>query len=485
MSFKKNKLKCSEKESIIWNTLTSFKDRYSKAKKRNFLSWILLWIFGTLIISVIWVYAFSKIENFSLDLSFMDVFNITSLSSNDPSKEKINILLTWIWWWDHEWADLTDTIILASINTKMKTVSMLSIPRDLYVAYPSGWAWRINDLYWKGKKAFSESKAMTYLEDKVEEITWEKADYYFNIDFAWFIKFVDLLWWVQVNVPNDLVDTEYPDNNWWYETFKIKKWSHLLDWTTALKYARSRHSTNDFDRSLRQQLVIKAIKEKLLKLDYISSPSKIKALFYTLSSNMKTDMWIREMIAMAFLAKEIKNDHIFSFNLNTSCEDDSTCTTWWFLWTPNRDLFSGASVILPEWATPKAISTYDTIRKFANIVMNYPEVSLDKNEISIINSTKVSWLANRFALMLKKYGFNVPEKDSIWSTKDYTWKTEMYYKWDEKNKIWVSPDSKTLEALSQFILCDQKPLDSLKFSKSPWAQIEIVLGTDYKLFLNN
>lgn len=486
MSFKKYKIKKIKDESIIDTTLESFKEKYLNARKKNFTSSIFLSLLGLSIIGFFAFFTFTKISSFSLNMDFLNIFNIGNLSSIDPQKEKINILLTWMWWWSHEWFDLTDTIILASVNTKKKTVSMLSIPRDLYVEYPNSWAWRINELYSRWKKTYSENRAMSLLEDKVEQITWEKADYYLNIDFAWFIKFVDLLGWIEVNVPEDLVDKEYPDNNWWYETFSIKKWKQILSWTVALKYARSRHSTNDFDRSLRQQLVIKAIKSKLFNLNYIWSPSKIKALFYTLSSNIKTDMWIKEMIWLAALWKDVKNDDIFSFNLNNSCEWwVDTCTTWWFLFTPLRELFWWASVILPEDATVKEVSNYTSIRKFANLIFNYSDVFKEKVEINFINTTRVPWLANKFANNLKKYWFNIPEKDSILSSKENLLKTNIYYVWDDKSKTWLDPQSKTLEALWQFIFIDPISELSQKYSKNPYTKIEIVLWQDYKLFLNN
>lgn len=486
MSFKKFKIKKVIDETSVDSSSQSFKTKYLNAKRKNFFSSIFLGLFSIILIGFIWFFTFSRLSNFSADFSFLNILKISWLSSIDPTQEKINILVTWIWGWSHEWNDLTDTIILASINTKKKTVSMLSVPRDLYVEYPTGWAWRINELYMKWKKIFSEKKAMTYLEEKVEQITWEKIDYFVNIDFAWFIKFVDLLDWIEINVPTDLVDTEYPDNNWWYETFSIKKWKQILNWTTALKYARSRHSTNDFDRSLRQQLVIKAIKNKLLNLNYIGNPSKLTSLYYAISSNIKSDLWIKEIISLASLMKEIPNTNIFSFNLNNSCDWwVDACTVGWFLYLPNRDLFWGASVILPDLATANNISKYDNIQKFSNIIFNMSEVFQEKYEINITNTTKISWLANKIAIMLKKYWFNIPEKNSITSTKDRLPKSVINYVWDINNKIWVDPQSKTLESLGQFIFSEQKQITKPIFSKNPWTKIEIILGEDYKLFLND
>ena len=97
-------------------------------------------------------------------------------------KNKINILVVWRGWWDHDALNLTDTIILTSINTETKLISMLSIPRDLYVEYPESdnhekSDWKINWLYAKYSFENDSSKIwMNILKRKVTEITWEKID---------------------------------------------------------------------------------------------------------------------------------------------------------------------------------------------------------------------------------------------------------------------------------------------------------------------
>ncbi|MBP8016557.1 LCP family protein, partial [Candidatus Gracilibacteria bacterium] len=402
------------------------------------------------------------------------------------NKEKINILLIGMGGGAADGPELTDTIILTSLNTKKQTVSMLSIPRDLYVTYPSGGGGKINELYRLGLKALPENKTTKFLEDKISEITGEKIDYYFNIDFTGFSKFIDLIDGIEIDVPEDLVDTEYPDWNWGYTTFSVKKGLQTFNGETALKYARSRHSTSDFDRSLRQQLVLKAVKDKLFNLKYIANPSKISEFYNTLNSNIKTNLGIKEIISFARFIKEIPNENIFSFNLNDSCfQGINFCRAGGFLYNPERALFGGAAVLLPDSATSLNVSNYSVIIKFADIIFNYSEIFKENYEINFINSTKSNGLANKFAIMLKKYGFNIPEKNSIFSTKDKFKKTQTYYLWDSVNKIGVDPSSKTLEMLGQFIFTDQTPVTQAKYSKSLTSKIEIVLGDDYKLFLNN
>jgi LCP family protein required for cell wall assembly len=162
------------------------------------------------------------------------------------SKDKINILLAWRWWGSHDAPNLTDTIILVSIDTKSKIISMLSIPRDLYVEYPNLYnvndkKWKINWLYAKYSfKSNSQKVWMKVLEDKITQITWEKIDYFVNIDFNWFKKIIDTIWGIEITVPKKFIDNRYPDWNWGYKTLIFKKWTWIFDGENALKYARSR-----------------------------------------------------------------------------------------------------------------------------------------------------------------------------------------------------------------------------------------------------
>lgn len=105
---------------------------------------------------------------------------------------------------------------------------------------------------------------------------------------------------------------------------------------------------------------------------------------------------------------------------------------------------------------------------------------LENPEITIINSTKTPGIANTVALHLKKFGFNIPDKDSIGSTKDLYPKTQLFSTWDEENMIGIPPTSQTLEALSLFLFSPQESVPTNKYSTTPSPKIEIVLGKDHK-----
>ena len=94
---------------------------------------------------------------------------------------------------------------------------------------------------------------------------------------------------------------------------------------TALKYARSRHSTSDFDRSERQQLIIKAIKDKALSLGFLTSPSKIGEVLTAIRAHIDTNMTVGEAAELAMRVRDIKTENITIYNLNNECSG-SICT---------------------------------------------------------------------------------------------------------------------------------------------------------------
>lgn len=94
---------------------------------------------------------------------------------------------------NHDAPNLTDTIILAGLNKKNETITLFSLPRDLYVKHPEGNTYgRINQIYEKYID-LGDDVAMKHLEEKVSEITGKPIDFYVNIDFQGFIEIIDAL----------------------------------------------------------------------------------------------------------------------------------------------------------------------------------------------------------------------------------------------------------------------------------------------------
>lgn len=397
-------------------------------------------------------------------------------------EKEINVLIVWRWWEENDAPQLTDSIILAKVNPKTRNISMLSIQRDLYVNYPDkDWHWKINSVYshyyFKSKK--DEKFAMWKLAEKIKEITWENVDYYVNIDFSWFRNIIDSIWWVEIDVEEGFTDRTYPTKNWWYQTVSFKKWLQKMDWDTALKYSRSRHSTSDFDRSLRQQKVLKAIKDKLTSKEWLSE-ANLTELFSGLMKNFSTDVSLNDAISLVKDLKFLKENYDFySSNFNDTCySDNSICEKWWILYVPKRDLFWGSWVSLVNGSTSTSLSKYDVSEKYANIVLNFPKIEKENFEINILNGTKTPW-AWAFVNWLKKYWFNTSFKN-VWNAPESFDETIIYFNG-------ISENSDTIKWLEKLFKWKFEKTAQAKFSDN-WEdleeaqntpKIEIVIWKDY------
>jgi len=180
------------------------------------------------------------------------------------AKERINVLVLGKAVPNYPGSDLTDTIILASINPQTFESSLLSIPRDLLVKIPNtNRLTKINAVYVYGLKLGGQQKGIDLLKRVITDITGQRVDYYAMVNFTAFEKSIDVLGGVDLEVTEDIYDNRYPGPHFSYQTFEIKKGRHHLDGPTALKYVRVRHNSGgDFGRARRQQQVIEAAKEK-------------------------------------------------------------------------------------------------------------------------------------------------------------------------------------------------------------------------------
>lgn len=333
----------------------------------------------------------------------------------------VNVLLMGYGGAQHAGGFLTDTIIIASWNPKRNVVSMISFPRDLFVNNTFGGQSRINTIFTQiyGKEKDLAVAAKGFIQE-MEKISGLKIPYYATIDFSGFEKLIDSLWGIEIDVPHTIHDTLYPNNNLGYETFYLAEGVQQLDGATALKYARSRHSTSDFSRSLRQQLIIEAIKNKILWERL--SINKVKELYEFYTQIVNTNVSLDEMLWTIQYLDKIK---MSSLGLNTMCNyknfknTDPGC----FLYNPSRELFGGAAIILPIWANPNKIDFYDYIHNFINFIVKEQSALAAQASIKISNGVdnnlagnygqKNVPLAGNLAVKMKKFWLNVVETANV------------------------------------------------------------------------
>lgn len=217
--------------------------------------------------------------------------------------------------------NLTDTIMLASVNDRLKKVTLFSVPRDLYTN-----GRRINEyLYYYG---------IEQLERMIASITGLTVDKYVKVDFEGFVSVVDILDGVDIYVDEAIYDSYYPNAKGAYTPYSIDVGTYHMSGEEALKYARSRKSTSDFDRAARQQKIVQAVRSKLLQLNDLGDLKRMAQIIQSAMSNTVTDINILEAISYYYDYK----DYEFSTGFVLSTQN--------YLYSILNE--SGAYILLPK-----------------------------------------------------------------------------------------------------------------------------------------
>jgi len=337
------------------------------------------------------------------------------------SQDRINILLLGMGGKNHDGGLLTDTIILASLKPSTKEAALLSLPRDMAVPTQSGSWQKVNSI-----NAYAEARGedgSQVLSDNLSNLLEVPIDYYVRVDFDGFIKVVDDLGGIDVEVDNTLDDYQYPirgqeDNpnyNARYEHLHIEKgWQHM-DGALALKYVRSRHGLgnegSDFARSRRQQKVLSAAKDKLLKSENLLKPGMIARIIADLNQNISTNLGVWEVARLWNLFKDIAKEKIVNKVLDdgpTNYLSSTIGVDGAYLLVPKTGNFSAirafvqtlmAPTVGGQATTTVAVSTTTTSLSNVNFVA--------PSSVEIKNGTDISGLANQIAVKMRQANFSV------------------------------------------------------------------------------
>lgn len=337
-------------------------------------------------------------ENFSVKNV---VFSAFSKNIEIDENGNTNILLLGVGGEGHDGENLTDTMIVASIDHDEKIVSMLSIPRDFYVESDAlGYGSKLNGVYeLVSDKTSSYEVGMNALTTEIEETFNLDLQYYAKVDFSGFKDIVDAIGGIEVEVEEAIYDATYPaDYGIGYEPFYIEEGLQSLDGDKALKYVRSRHTTLDFGRAARQQQVITAIKDKALSTGFLLSPGKIKGLYSAVSENFETNMSLTEILYLAKISENFERDSIHSAVITEMANEVAG-----FLYTPLLEDYGGAYVLIPYTGDNRELE------KYAHYFLFEPNIYDNKTEIVVLNGTKNAGLAALVKMHLVRYGFNVVE----------------------------------------------------------------------------
>lgn len=342
----------------------------------------------------------------------------------DPSKLKgegdgrVNILLLGRGGEGHEGADLTDTIILVSIDPLAKEAALVSIPRDLYVSVSGNGSMKVNAVFATGKSAASSKYSKQTAETKKQaeeagfsmlETTMEKTlgvpiHYHAMIDFTGFEQAVNTVGGISINAPSAV--TENLRINGRNYKLDVKSGQQQMDGFKALAYSRSRYTSarGDFDRSERQRLIILALKERIFTLGTFGNPNKISQLIGNFGSHVQTNFSVQDLQRLYDLTKDISGSKISSIGLADPPNN--------YIKTAN---IGGASVVIPS-------AGVGNFKEIQNYLRNALKDSYLKNEnasVIVLNGTQKSGIATEKGDELKSFGYNIDRVDNA-PTKNYT-----------------------------------------------------------------
>ncbi len=208
----------------------------------------------------------------------------------------------------------TDSIIVVSINRDTKTAALLSLPRDLYVYIPGWKMTKINLALPHGHGVeYANGGGGGLIKDTIEYNLGMPIDYYARIGFDGFKEVVDALGGVEIIANCKLRDWRLKspeldpnvEENW--EQFLLEPGVHQMDGDFALWYARSRRTTNDFERGRRQQQVLQAILQQGLEQDTLA---EIPDLWHAYKQTVETDLTLPIMLELAALAPTVRDNGV-------------------------------------------------------------------------------------------------------------------------------------------------------------------------------
>jgi polyisoprenyl-teichoic acid--peptidoglycan teichoic acid transferase len=220
-------------------------------------------------------------------------------------------------------AGRTDVMMIVSVNRTAGTVSLLSIPRDLWVYIPDFGMQRINTAYGRGEHdENTETSGADLLEASILYNLGISIDYYARVDFNGFKQIVDNVGGVEISVDCTIQDWRLKspeldpqvEDSW--EVFTLPVGVHDMDGNLALWYVRSRRTSSDFDRGRRQQDMMRALWRRVRTLGLLN---QLTDLWPQVLETVDTNISLDEALNLVPLALNGDSTHIgaYTFHLNT------------------------------------------------------------------------------------------------------------------------------------------------------------------------
>lgn len=263
-----------------------------------------------------------------------------SLPLLQSTNNRTNLLLLGIGGDGHEGGELTDSLLLVSLYHPTNQLTLISLPRDLWVKDVNR---KINALYYEAEK-LTPNTGLNTVKTTVSSLLNLPVHYTALLDFSGFIKAIDAVGGITVNVERSFDDYKYPipglenaePESTRYEHLHFEAGQTKMDGVTALKFVRSRHAEGaegtDFARSERQKLVIRSFMRALFSTQTVFNPERLKTLYHVVQNSLVTDLNESHLPTLTKLALSVNTDSIATISFVDQLYNPSNLSPYYGQW---------------------------------------------------------------------------------------------------------------------------------------------------------
>jgi len=315
---------------------------------------------------------------------------------------RVTILLMGLDYRDWEAGEVprTDSMILLTIDPMTSSAGMLSIPRDMWVNIPGYDYYKINQAYYFGELDQLPGGGPALAVKTVESFIGVPINYYAQIDFGAFVRVIDEIGGVKIDVPEKITIDPIGDS----PKVTLEPGRYTLNGELALAYARSRKgSGDDFARAERQQQVILAVRDRILQFDQMPSlVTKAPKIYQEISSGLQTNLTFDQAFRLGLLAMELPAENIRKAVIGPSEVE--------FAKSPD-----GLDILIPypdriRLVRDQVFTSGDSISPIALTEDLKSQVATEAARISVQNGSYTTGLAALTAEFFRSQGLTVTEE---------------------------------------------------------------------------
>lgn len=325
-------------------------------------------------------------------------------------------------WEANEPASRTDSMMLMTYDPVSNTAGMLSIPRDMWVYIPGFDYGKINTAYYLGEVNKLPGGGPALAVQTVEQFMGVPIDFYAQIDFNSFIKFIDEIGCIDIKVRTPITIDPLGQGN----TKTLQPGTQPLCGAEALAYARQRHTDGgDFDRAQRQQEVVMSVRNQIFNLNMLPTLiSKAPKIYSDIASGLRTNLTLSQVVQLALAAQQVPRENIKQAVIGTEDTQIAMSADGLSILIPNPDririvrdsVFASGGPIAPVLLAPTpdnqvVAPTLEGGRKPTATPIPVADITslmvAEQARLMVQNGTSTGDLAERLGQYLKSSGMNV------------------------------------------------------------------------------